>query len=911
VLVAGALLAGCGDSPEQMLSSAKTFIDKKDYNAAVIQLKNALQEDNNLIEARYLLGKIYFERGEMANAVKEFQHALRLGYEGEDITPMLARALVQQGQRDEVIKTYSGTALKDPKALSDLLTVLGDARITENREEAERDYREAMKSNPDNPHAKLGLARVYALAGRMDDAIALVNEVVTASPKVPQAYALKGQLLFSRQDFDGGIAAFRDAISIDPKEQRSHYSLVNTLIQMGRADEARAGLDHMIKEVGKTPLTYYLEAFLSFRQNKLTLARDAIQEVERLAPNFIPARMLAGAIYYRLGDQLQSQTNLAKVLEADPKNIMARRMLVLSYVAQRDAARAVDTLEPLLEADPDSSETLAIAGQVYLLAGDFERSSKYFARQVAKTPDDARAMTRLGISRLAAGEIDRGLNDLGEASQLDADLSYADFARVTAMLSEHKFDEALKAQAELEKKLPNNPLTYNLRGGIMIGKGDLVAARAAFRKALEVNPDFLPAATNLARLAFRDGKADEARKIYQDLLARNPKRADVLLSLADLEQAAGGNADLVRKYLEGAVEAGPRMISPRVRLVDFLLAQNKRTEALTAAREAQAVSPEHPGVLRAIGHALMANGDFEQAVTAFQKRADQLTENGGAFLDLGRALYMAGNIRAAEQALKRAKTLEPKLLDSYQLLVAIAMKDKRFDDAERLAKELQAGDPKSGLGYLFEGDVIAARGDWKSALPVFQKSYELSPNVLTAVKLHSALVRSDRRPDADKVASDWMAAHPDDLTMKAYLAEYALANKQYDKAYQLYVDIDAQAPDRPSVLNNLAWVASQRNDPKAIEFARRALALAPESPAILDTAGMIEVAQGDVEAGVRKVEKAVQLSPKTPAIRLNLARAYIKAGRKDDARNLLDALTGEYPVGNTVYEEANALRKTL
>jgi predicted Zn-dependent protease len=147
--------------------------------------------------------------------------------------------------------------------------------------------------------------------------------------------------------------------------------------------------------------------------------------------------------------------------------------------------------------------------------------------------------------------------------------------------------------------------------------------------------------------------------------------------------------------------------------------------------------------------------------------------------------------------------------------------------------------------------------------------------------------------------------------MKAYLAEYALANKHYDRAYQLYLEIDAQAPDRPSVLNNLAWVASQRNDPKAIDFARRALALAPESPAILDTAGMIEVAQGDVDAGVRKVEKAVQLAPKAPAIRINLAKAYIKAGRKDDARNLLNALTGEYPVGTPVYEEANALRKTL
>jgi putative PEP-CTERM system TPR-repeat lipoprotein len=910
-MLAGALLAGCGESPEAMLESAKGFIAKDDPNAAVIQLKNALQEDSSLVEARYLLGKIYYERGDMASAVKEFQHAVRLGYDGEDITPMLARALVQQGQRDEVIKTYSGAALKDPLSLSDLLTVLGDARVGENREEAERDYREALKVNPDNALAKLGLARVYALAGRIDDGIALVGEVIQASPKTPQAYALKGQLLFSRQDFEGGIASFREAIAIDPTEQRNHYSLVNTLIQMGRNDDARTGLDAMVKAVGKTPLTHYLEAFLSFRLDKMTEARDAIQEVERLTPDFLPARLLAGAVYFRLGDQIQAQTNLSKVLERDPKHVMARRLLVMSYVAQRDATRAVDTLEPLLEAQPDAPETLALAGQTYLLAGDYERAAGYFEKQVQKSPEDARAMTRLGISRLAAGEIDRGLTDLGDASQMDAELSYADFARVTALLSEQKFDDALAAQAALEKKLPDNPLTYNLRGGIMIGKGDLNAARAAFRKALELNPDFLPAATNLARLAFRDGKADEARAIYQGMLERNPKRADVLMSLAEIELADGSDEATIRKYLERAIEAAPRMIAPRVRLVDYLLQRNRRSDALAVARDAQAVAPEHPGVLRAMGHALMANGNFEQAVTAFQKRADQLSSNADAQLDLGRGLYMAGNQRAAEQALNRARALDPRQIDTYQLLVAIAMKDKRLDEAERLAKELQKRDPESGLGYLFEGDVIAGRGQWKASVALFEKSFKLSPNVLTAVKLHSALVRSERLAEAQKVASDWLAKNPDDLTMKSYLAEYALTNQQYEQAQTLYQEILAKAPESASVLNNLAWVASQRKDPKAMDYARRALELAPESPAILDTAGMIEVEQGDVAAGVRKVEKAASLAPNAPAIKLNLARAYIKAGRADDARKLLNTLVSEHPVGSPVHEEANSLRKTL
>ena len=66
-----ALLAGCGQSPEQMLASAKSYMEKQDLSAASIQLKNALQENGNLAEARFLLGSIHVKQGDAVGAVKE------------------------------------------------------------------------------------------------------------------------------------------------------------------------------------------------------------------------------------------------------------------------------------------------------------------------------------------------------------------------------------------------------------------------------------------------------------------------------------------------------------------------------------------------------------------------------------------------------------------------------------------------------------------------------------------------------------------------------------------------------------------------------------------------------------------------------------------------------------------------
>ena len=55
-LLATLLLVGCGgDKPETMLLSAKEFLAKNDHKAAAIQLKNALQQNPQLAEGRFLL----------------------------------------------------------------------------------------------------------------------------------------------------------------------------------------------------------------------------------------------------------------------------------------------------------------------------------------------------------------------------------------------------------------------------------------------------------------------------------------------------------------------------------------------------------------------------------------------------------------------------------------------------------------------------------------------------------------------------------------------------------------------------------------------------------------------------------------------------------------------------------------
>ena len=60
-LLMSLLLVACSDTPDALLLSAKDYLAKKDTKAAVIQIKNALQANPNLAEARFILGSTLLE----------------------------------------------------------------------------------------------------------------------------------------------------------------------------------------------------------------------------------------------------------------------------------------------------------------------------------------------------------------------------------------------------------------------------------------------------------------------------------------------------------------------------------------------------------------------------------------------------------------------------------------------------------------------------------------------------------------------------------------------------------------------------------------------------------------------------------------------------------------------------------
>src|SRR5688572_12653764 len=167
VVTATVLLIGCSqNTPETLLASAKVYLANADNKAALIQLKNVLQKDPNVAEARFLLGKALLDSGDPVSAEKELRKARELNYPAEQVVPVLARALVRIGQFQKPADEFGQVRLSTPESNAELHTAIADGqRALDNLDAARRGYEKALNARPDYVPARVGSARLLARSG--------------------------------------------------------------------------------------------------------------------------------------------------------------------------------------------------------------------------------------------------------------------------------------------------------------------------------------------------------------------------------------------------------------------------------------------------------------------------------------------------------------------------------------------------------------------------------------------------------------------------------------------------------------------------------------------------------------------------------------------------------------------------
>ena len=894
--LSGALLGGCFDkSADQYLSAAKADIAKKDNAAAVIELKNALQGNPSLAEARVLLGQALLQSGDARGALTELGKAKELGLKDDQLEPLIAQAMLGQSEFAKVISEFAEVKVASNTARADLQASLAVAySATGNPAKALELANAAVAADADNVRAQLIRVRLVAAGSGPVEGLSAVEVVLAKSPQSADGWQVKGDLLNLQGKADQAMEAYRKAIALNKAHALAHIGAFHVLLAKKDLDGAKVELDALRTARGPAGQVRLLAVLLALERNELDTARDNIQALLKIAPDDVRVMHLAGVVAFRRGALLEASDYLNKTIHTAPDFQKARVLLAQTELRAGDPAKALNALQPLLGDGSSDIVALSVAAEAYLQAGDTQRAQAAFIKISKLNPNDAPSRAALALIDIGKGRVEQGIAALKALSAADAS-PVADLALVTTFMQRQDWDQALKSIEALERKTPESAGPSNLRGRIEMVRGNRDKATQAFEAALKLDPAYYPAAASLAALDMDAKKPEAAMARFQKVLAVNPKSLAANMALIGLRDQAGANKQELVAALETLIKQMPGEPRPRLALIELQLRRQQVKSALAAATEAAAALPNNPNVLRHLAGAQAMAGDYNQAVGSYNKLIALQPGAPEPLMLLAQVYAARGDQAASRQAMERALKLKPGYQPAQRALISNELAAGNFTEAQRLADAMKALYPDDPLVYSIVGDIAAVRKDWAGAMQSYRAALKLLPQVDVAIKLHRVLIGAGKLPEAKQFESDWLAAHPKDLKFLIYSADATLLLLNYDVARDRYLAVLKLQPDNANAVNNIAWLLNRNKDPKALEYAEKATKLAPSNPDYLDTLAQVLATAGRFDKAIEIQKKAVDLAPDHAMYRFNLAQYYVSTSNKVQAREQLERLA---PLGD-------------
>lgn len=862
----------------------------EDLRVSIIQYRNHLQAHPNDVDARLQLGLIFVKAGDYGAAEKELTMARRLGASREAWIPGLAESYRYIGKHEALLDELQ-VELSDPASLqAETLALRAFSLLQlERREEAEQALEDALVLDENSASARVGLAQLAMVRGDLEEANRLLEEATALAPEHSEAWQESGRLAMLQGDMARAQSAFSRVINLRPGRLAARLGLAEVHLAEGNIEKAAKFIGQLRQLSPNHPGVLFLNARLKLAERKFDEAEDVLNA---LISNYkhIPSHLLLGRISFDRGNLAQAREHLELFHQVYPKHLEAGKTLAATYIRQREQALALKTLEAVGFRESEDPSMLALAGSALFANGKVQEGLTFLGRAADLAPDSFEVRAQLALGHLLEGKPDSAVSELDEVRE-GSDPRRTSFLLIYTHLLMKDLEKALAEARLVAERFPEDPQVFNVLGSVLGMNNKLGEARHAFQRTLELDSEQHNAEINLARIDISDGDFERASKRFRKVLdATRWQESSAAVGLAEI-LFKQDKADAARDTLLRAWDSNKKSIALGTSLVRALSNNGDNLRALSVARELYELYPDQPVVLQLLGSARIANRESANAIEPLAELTRRTPKSARAWRLLARAQALSREYDDALVSVDRALLLDDSDSDSVLLKSVILIAKKQWAQADILVKRFKTENPKDFRGFSMEAGLWLARGDHERATDALKRALELTPNN-SDIALQIADIFQQKRDLAGEIdwLEEWLGKNPRDHQVRKRLAmSYQQANRS-EAAKALYERLIGDDQKDTVILNNLAWLYHQLDDPRALSYAREAAELAPNSPDILDTLGWIQINQGDVEFGLSNLKQALALAPNRRDIRYHLAVGYTKHNLPRRAQSELEQL---------------------
>jgi tetratricopeptide (TPR) repeat protein len=659
------------------------------------------------------------------------------------------------------------------------------------------------------------------------------------------------------------------------------------------------------------------------------LAAKKYQEAElealnalRLDSKNLKALSVLHTVYYDQGRILKLIPVLHAIESLDTNNITVQLRMARILVLLQDPEKARQRARAVLAKDNTNLEGMMVLAESTASPEEIQEVQKLIEKwPKADAPNYHVVKATLAMKRrdLAAAEI-----DLQEALKLDSKSlpAHQSLAWIAWTRGDFKkADEVFKSASALAVGQPFEQLRWAL---FKIRIGEFDEARKILESIAEQHPEFLPAQTQLATVAFEQKRFDDCESIVKRILSQDRSLYTPLELQARLKLIRGATDEAV-KDLARLADVFPRVPQIHYFLGLGYLQKREIAEARGSFEKAIAADPNYAEAIVILADLDAQTGNIGKAVSALE----QLKRQRPAFVR-GRMLlaeaYRTQN--ALEKAIQEYRELGEIFPKNPQLKVLLGLayrQLKRTNDARStFEKALQdSADYLPALNQLLEMDLAAQNLSGASnriaqlllrspnvpehhfmmarvqialrqidqAEASLNKAIELQPEFMTGYDaLANIYAATKREGQALAKLEEILKKKPGDfrtLMQQGVLLERMGQTQKAIAAYQQLLDIN---PNFVSALNNIAYLSAESGGDlnKALEMATKATQLVKDNPALQDTLGWILFKRGETLAAAEVLEASAAKLPDNPDVQFHYGMAAFSLSRPEVAREAFE-----------------------
>lgn len=896
------------------------FKEKKDPAGAIIQLRNALKIDKNMLPVHVLLGQALLANREVAAAEVALTDALAMGVNRAEVAVPLAEAIIAQGKLTQFLGDPRLSPAGLPPATQVALLLLRASASTDTGDGRAglAAVLEARAIQPGNVDTWTAEVPIRLRAREFREAVAAADRAIELAPTEPEAHYIRGTVAHLQGDTAQALARYGQSLTLQPDHIESLVSRAGLLIDLRRLAEARTDVDQLRKVAERDPRGHFYASMLAEAANDRAAARAALSKVIEVMDGvpieylrFRPqALILAGLAHQTLGQRERALPYLEAAQRAQP-NTGVSKLLAQLYLDDKNYDRAIGALNDYLRGYPGDTQALLMLAGAHMAQGRHARATQLMTEALQRQ-DRPDLRTMLGMSLVGGGRMKDAAAEFEASLRADNTQLQPGIALATLYLGSNQPARAARVTEPLLKAHPRNPGVLNLHASALARLNQDANARAMFEQALKLDPAFHAASVNLARLDLRAGRAPEALARLNQVLAADDKNLDALAEAAAIHERAGRTADAQRLFEKAELSSGLGDPMPGVALVEFHLRGNRLEPAREALRRVQVKVPDALPVLLVGARVLLASGDVANARSTLSRAASIAQFNTGLLVQVALLQNRAGDFKGAQHSLNKALQGRPDDAPALALMAETEIRLGEHAAAEARARRLVAALPRSGVGHALLGDLALARNQRPAAIEAYRRALQVEPSEEALLRVHNALLPADPR-GALQVAEQWLRNRPRDAAVRRAVADGQARAGNFPAARASYEALIAQVPNDAEVLNNYANVLLMLNTRESIELglktAERALALSPGAPYIVGTTGWAAFKAGQPDRALQLLRDARLRDPNNAQTRFFLGSVLASAGRKVEAREEITAAVNSGRLANPA--EAQALLATL